>query len=145
MNLVELQYPVFKPYNTPTLEIYLAGCTRNCKGCCNPELQDFNVGKPLIIEDLIEYLKPRIMLFKVISIVGGDLLCQNEEDALKLIVGLKTAFPTQGFWLFTGLPTLEQMPKWCFYNFDVIKYGEYKEELKQEGFPASSNQQIWKK
>ena len=61
---------------------------------------------------------------------------------------LKEEFKTKEFWLFTGY-NLEDLQKdefdWVFMFFDVIKVGPYVEELKQERFPASSNQKVLKK
>jgi hypothetical protein len=44
-------------------------------------------------------------------------------------------------WLFTGSEK-EKIPLWGFEYFDRIKVGSYKEELKQDGFPSSSNQRM---
>lgn len=145
MKLASIQFPCFNPYNKATVEIFVSGCTRNCMNCCNPRLQDFNLGKELDIEDLITWLNERKGLFKAISIVGGDLLCQNEKEALELVFRLKQAFKDKEFWLFTGFDDFEVIPQWCKEQFDYIKYGSYKEELKQDGFPASTNQILWKR
>jgi len=145
MRIADFQFPVFKPYNSPTLEIYVSGCTRNCVNCCNPELQDYSYGSPLDLDELRCRLIERKGLFKTLSVVGGDLLCQDLEDALKLALMLRNTLPTHELWLFTGEEDINKIPKWCFEIFDVIKYGLYDVNLKQEGFPASSNQHVWRK
>jgi anaerobic ribonucleoside-triphosphate reductase activating protein len=142
MNINSIQFPVFKPYDKAAIEIYIAGCDRGCPGCCNPELQDFNHGSPIVIKEIIDYLKERESLFEVISIVGGDLLCQPAREARQFIDALKQAFPNKVLWLFTGAEMKDMLP-WVYWKFDYIKYGPYKQELKQEGFPASTNQKVW--
>ena len=50
--------------------------------------------------------------------------------------------PKKEYWLFTRY---EDLPCWVLEFFDVIKIGEYKQDLKVDGFPASSNQKILKR
>jgi len=142
MNISSIVFPIFKPYDKAAIEIYIAGCYRACPGCCNPELQDFNFGSPLVWEEVEAHLKERESLFEVISILGGDLMCQPLREAREFIDNIKTAFPNKELWLFTGSELTDLLP-WVFWKFDVIKYGSYKQELKQEGFPASTNQKLW--
>jgi anaerobic ribonucleoside-triphosphate reductase activating protein len=144
MNIASIQFPCFTPYVKSTVEIYISGCNRLCEGCHNPELQDFNYGSKINIEELIKYLSKRSSLFEIISITGGDLLCQNEKEAINLVFNLKSYFGYKKFWLFTG-EEIENCPKWVLDSFDVIKTGVYQEKLKQEGFPASTNQKLLRK
>jgi len=141
MNIAGIQWPVFNPYHKPTVEIYISGCNKKCKGCHNPELQNHEFGKPLNIEELIKYLKDREDLFEIISITGGDLLVHSEEEIWGLIGGLGEQFLTKELWLFTGYE-FKEIPEIVKEWFDKIKISCYNEELKQEGFPASSNQQL---
>ena len=143
MNLGGEIFPAFNPYNKPTYEIHISGCTRKCKGCHNKELQNFNFGSPLNLDSYIPNLIKKEKFFDAISIVGGDLLCQKEEDALEFISLLRKHFPDKDLWLFTGA-TEEELPLWAKELFDYIKVGCYKEELKQIGFPSSSNQKVLK-
>ena len=145
MNIADIQFPVFKPYNKPAIEIYLSGCNRRCIDCHNEELWDFNFGKPLIIEDLIKYLKNKQDWFECIGVTGGDLLCQNKTEAALLSAELRIAFVDKKMWLFTGENKFSAIPEWVMQIYDVIKHGSYIKELKIEGFPASSNQKMWKK
>lgn len=105
---------------------------------------DFKYGKPLKIEDIIGDIRKQEqeygLEYDIISILGGDLLCHPTRDAMLLAVNLKLSFRNKNFWLFTGANSL---PVWAYDVFDVIKYGEYKEELSTNGgFPASSNQKV---
>jgi len=137
-------FPAFQPYIKPAYEIHISGCTRNCLGCQNPELQDFNYGEELDVNEYIKKLKKRTKFYEVISILGGDLLCQDFFEAENFARMLRVAFPKKDLWLFTG-EKIHLVPRWAKEVFDYIKVGEYKEEMKQEGFPASTNQQLLKK
>lgn len=145
MKIANIQFPVFNPYNKPALELYFAGCTRNCTRCHNPELLDFNAGELIDIELLQKYLTSRSELFDIISFTGGDFLCQEQSKAFSLLFKIKGWLPNKEYWLFTGEDDFNNIPTWAKTMFNVIKYGSYKEELKQESFPSSSNQIIWNK
>jgi len=145
MNLSSIQWPIFNPYEKATVELYISGCTRNCKGCHNPELQEFSSGEKLDIDEIIKKLLTKEQLFSIISISGGDLLCQKETEAISLVDALKSAFPNKEMWLFTGESDFKNIPYWAKDKFDVIKYGPYIHQYAQEGFPSSTNQRIWRK
>ena len=137
-------FPAFNPYNKPTYEIHVSGCKRGCKGCHNDALQDFEYGQEVDMSKFISKLKKRVKLYDAISIMGGDLLHQNFFEARDFVMQLRMAFRNKEFWLFTG-EKIHNVPKWAKEYFDYIKVGAYREDLKQEGFPASSNQKLLKK
>jgi anaerobic ribonucleoside-triphosphate reductase activating protein len=145
INIAAIQFPVFNPYLLSTCEIYLSGCSKKCLNCHNVELQSYLFGEQLNIEKLIIYLKEREKFFSIISITGGEPLDQNASDFWLLIDSLKQNFPNKQYWLFTSYIKEDIVSKFILESFDYIKVGEYKEELKQEGFPASSNQKLLKK
>lgn len=144
MNLGGIVFPAHSPYDGIAYEIYPSGCTRNCPGCHNPELQDFNYGEYLDIAKLIEDIKSKEKWIDIISFLGGDLLCHPKYEAMLLVIAIKSAFPDKKLWLFTGA-TEEELPKWVKEIFDVIKVGKYIQKLHQDGFPASSNQYLIRK
>ena len=141
MKIAKIQTGVFNPYEESAIEIYTAGCKKTCKGCHNPELHDFCIGEDASIYHH-EYILERKDLFEVVSLLGGEPLDCREFPLREWIGALKMYLTNKKFWLFTRYT---ELPEWVFKIFDVIKSGAYKEELKQEGFPASSNQKILKK
>lgn len=143
MNIADVQFPVFNPYKKATVEIYLSGCTIKCDGCQNIELQSFNYGKKLDVVHLLTELKEYEKYISYISILGGEPLDQSEHDFVHLCSQLSIAL-NKPMWLFTGKEK-NQIPEYCYDLFDYIKYGKYEESLKQEGFPASSNQKLIKR
>ena len=62
--------------------IYLAGCTLNCKGCHNPELQDRNNGKKVDIEDIKKEIAGNTLIDTVVF-GGGEPF--NQYEALNEI------------------------------------------------------------
>ncbi len=143
MNIANFQFPCFVPYNKPAIEIYVAGCLGTCHNCHNPQLHNFNLGKPFDY-GCLGYLKEREDLFEAIGFLGGEFLDQNLSEFKSVAKLLRNIFKTKEFWLFTRYE-IEEIPEWCKEVFDYIKVGKYIEELKQEGFPASSNQKLLKK
>jgi anaerobic ribonucleoside-triphosphate reductase activating protein len=143
MNIANFQFPCFNPYNKPAIEIFVAGCRGNCYKCHNPQLHNFTVGKPFDY-GCLGYLKEREDLFEVISFMGGDPLDQNPIELKSVVMLLRNIFKEKEFWLFTRYE-INEIPEWCKGVFDYIKTGRYIEELKREGFPASSNQKLLKK
>jgi anaerobic ribonucleoside-triphosphate reductase activating protein len=141
MNIASIQWPVFTPYNRASVEIYISGCTKKCKGCHNLELQDFSFGKKLDLSQLGSYLKEREDLFEIISFTGGDLLDSPLGEILSLLDFLRVLFSNKEFWLFTGWE-FTKIPFLVREYFGVIKSGVYNEDKKQVGFPASTNQKI---
>lgn len=142
MNLASLQFPTFKPYQAATIEIYISGCNRKCEGCHNPELHDFNFGKPLVTRELLLYIHARVDLIKNIALLGGDLLQQDLEEALFLVGLLRLNFPDKKLWLFTGAER-EECPEWVWNLFDVVKTGRFDKEVYnevEEAFPITNNQ-----
>ena len=86
MNYAEIkQYDVANtPYISCTL--FVSGCTNNCKGCFNKELQDFNYGKLWTKETenyFIECCKNTHV--KNIAILGGEPMQQQITPILNEI------------------------------------------------------------
>lgn len=136
-------------------EVYVAGCTRNCPGCHNPESHSFGRGRrwPEWLRD--NRFKLGTQTFKHVWVLGGDLLCQPDPvDALEFIKTLHRALP--GFmklWLWTG-GELKDVPPDLFAWLHYVKTGEYRQSevsvliRYDDGdtplLLASGNQQLWK-
>ena len=141
MNIAGFVPNATNAYDGVAFEIYVSGCTSNCKGCHNPELQNFSFGREYRVDKLLMKLEESRGWFDIIAWLGGDLLDQPDaEEYARLVKNMHQNTP---MYLFTG-KEYKDIPKWCFELFDWIKFGPYIEELKQEGFPSSSNQGIIK-
>ena len=84
--------------------LFVSGCTNYCPGCFNQEAQDFNYGKPYTQDTenmLLDCVKQPYVAG--LSILGGDPLCQNYQDMMKLIhLCNKTHNIGKNVWLWTG-------------------------------------------
>lgn len=136
--------------------LWCAGCTLKCKGCQNPQAQDFNAGKPfdenakkIIFEQLS---KPYI---KGITFSGGHPIERKSAYViLNLIEEIKDKFPTKDIWLYTGLKLSKNdfKPQYLdmiisdelFKKCDVIVDGPYIEEQRDITLPfrGSKNQRL---
>ena len=56
--------------------IYCAGCAHHCPGCHNPQSWDFNGGREVSVEELLEVIKADE--FSNVTFSGGDPLYQVE-------------------------------------------------------------------
>lgn len=131
-------------------EFYFSGCNFKCKNCQNADLWDFNIGTPWkeFLEKNAVWAKIRVadVLVKRIVLLGGEPLHQDIAEFEEFCKELKTELPNHEKVLFTGFE-LENVDKELIKYFDLIKCGQYKEELAgeniQEGYElATTNQQF---
>lgn len=99
--------------------LFVSGCTNNCEGCFNKELQSFNYGNRWteeILNKFIEYVNnPNV---KGVNILGGEPMEQTKDrDLVKLLdtINKKTG---KSIWLWSG-----------FLYEDIIKDEKKKEIL----------------
>lgn len=126
--------------------IFFAGCKRNCRGCRNVELQDFNAGIDREIDDIVDEVLENIEMIDGVTISGGDPIYQY-YGLFELCKKLKEH--NINIWLYTGeyVRDLAEMPEGGIIKMvDAIVDGPYLEELNKEGlkYKGSSNQNIWK-
>lgn len=122
--------------------IYFSGCTHQCEGCHNPQSWDFNAGKDMTEEEIIDIVEENG--FNV-TFTGGDPMCRAAA-----LVPLAKELKSRGYniWCYTGY-TFEQLaaiPE-CMElaSFvDVIVDGPYVNSLRDISlrFRGSSNQRL---
>jgi anaerobic ribonucleoside-triphosphate reductase activating protein len=127
--------------------LWCAGCTLQCKGCQNPQAQDFNAGKPFD-EDVKKFLfkqlnKPYI---KGITFSGGHPL-ESFPEVFALCKEIKEKFPIKDIWLYSGY-TYDEISKkvmgMILEYVDVLVDGPYIEEQRDITLPfyGSKNQRL---
>lgn len=117
-------------------EIFFSGCCHNCPGCQNPELQDFSYGSIVDTNDTLKHIDLYKDFYNSVVFTGGDPVYQ--PNALYSIAS-ECKLPTI---LYTGF-LFEEIPKYITDLIDIVIDSQYVQELKTNGFPASSNQRIW--
>jgi anaerobic ribonucleoside-triphosphate reductase activating protein len=146
MKIASTQYSL----STQSFEIYLSGCDGFCKGCHNPELQDYRIGEDYkkVLPSIITKVNEFNSLVKNVFIMGGEPLQQKLDLLLDLILNIKQNTNCK-IWLWTRA-TIDNVPELIKEQCDYIKTGYYDEKLKcddniQYGIKlATSNQKIYK-
>lgn len=125
--------------------LFLSGCQHNCKECHNKDMQNFNYGEDVDIEDILNRIKSNIPLIKGVTFSGGEPLEQSRELSL---LAEKIKKENLDIWCYTGY-TFEEILK-CDNKKELLKYidvlvdGKFKMELKEgaQKYTGSRNQRI---
>ena len=98
--------------------IFVQGCPHHCEGCHNPQTFDFDGGRLVDLDELLERIKSNRLLSGV-TLTGGEPLCQ-----LKSLTSLARMVKGMGLtvWCYTGF-TFEELIKGVdrFFTIDEIK------------------------
>jgi anaerobic ribonucleoside-triphosphate reductase activating protein len=120
--------------------VFFQGCPFNCYKCHNPELQAFDGGIETTTDVVMQEITKHIDWYDSVAFIGGEPLWQPGA-LIELLertkeLGLKR-------WLYTGV-NLSDIPDTILMLCDVIVAGQYVDELRTGGFPASSNQKVFR-
>lgn len=132
--------------DTASMTIWFTGCSFGCKKCYNRSLWKKDNGKRYHAESVAHLVRATCNKMNVKSVVflGGEPLQQDKEELL-LLCRLLHEFGLK-IWLYTGYE-FDEVSKT---HSDILEYiytikcGRYIDELKQDGFPASSNQVVYR-
>jgi anaerobic ribonucleoside-triphosphate reductase activating protein len=121
--------------------IYFAGCSIRCKDCQNKELWDRKNGTQYSVDEVLAKIEKH-PLAEYVVFLGGEPtdqidflteLCKKTKEQTKKMIAL-----------YSGRE-FEVLPQNLLDSLDLIVCGPYKSELHVGGWPASSNQRIFKK
>lgn len=127
--------------------LFVSGCTNNCEGCFNKELQDFKYGTKWTDETedkFMTYVKnPNVV---GVNILGGEPM-QQDLSLLKLLIRIKQE-TNKNIWLWSGF-TYEYIInnvhcKKILNYIDVLVDGKFEIDKKDLSlkYRGSSNQRI---
>lgn len=125
--------------------IFTQGCPHNCNGCHNPQTHDFNGGKIVSIEELLQKIKQNPLLDGV-TFSGGEPFCQAHELAIlgEKIKSLGLNITTYTGYTFEELYANREKNHWeeLLSVTDILIDGRFVLELKDWNikFRGSSNQ-----
>lgn len=127
--------------------IFLSGCKHNCEGCHNKELQDYNCGKEMTIDEIIDRIKKSMPLIKGVTFSGGDPLEQS-QNLIELAKEIKKL--GLNIWCYTGyvyediMESQDKYSKELIKNIDVLVDGLFEKDLMENApkYAGSSNQRI---
>ena len=125
--------------------IFVSGCTHECQGCHNQELQCFTYGEEVTLEKIMDRIKKNLGIIKGVTFSGGDPMEQPENLVLlsKEIKKLKL-----NIWCYTGYTYEEILKDEAKYallkEIDVLVDGPFILKLKDEDlkYKGSRNQRI---
>jgi len=127
---------------TISLTLFVAGCTKRCFKCQNPELQEINKTNHVLLtlDQVKKIINDRLCLVQNLVFCGGDFLPLYYSQLNKLVdfcksKNLKTT-------LYTG-ELFENIDKCLREKIDIIVDGTYDDNKKTNKFPASFNQRCW--
>jgi anaerobic ribonucleoside-triphosphate reductase activating protein len=124
--------------------IYCAGCAHHCPGCHNPSSWEFNAGKTMSTEEIMEVIEADP--FAHVTFTGGDPMYQAEGFA-ELAASIKTR-TDKTIWCYTGFLFEELLANETRHKLleqiDVLVDGPFEEDKKDTDllFRGSSNQRL---
>jgi len=121
--------------------VYFSGCSVRCKNCHNKEIWEKESGTLTRDDELIEKIKNN-RLSEYVVFLGGE-----PTDQLDFLVHMCKRVKNEvqkPVAIYTGRE-FEVLPDELLDNLFMVVCGPYREDLYQEGWPASSNQRVFKK
>ncbi len=121
--------------------IYFSGCSLRCKDCHNKEFWEKENGTLMSDEQILDKIKENA-LSEYVAFLGGE-----PTDQIDFLIHMckkikkETSKPIA---MYTGRE-FEILPKDLLDSLSLIVCGPYKKELHVGGWPASSNQRVFKK
>lgn len=127
--------------------LFLSGCTHQCPGCHNIDMQDPLYGESISIEEIVTRIKDNMPIINGVTISGGEPFLQGSAlvPLLKQIKALAL-----NCWVYTGYTheqildneKFSQLLPWI----DVLIDGRFEKDLLTHDIPyiGSTNQRILK-
>ena len=129
--------------DTAAFTIWFSGCNMKCENCQNPVLWDSNRGMEYNWKEVADVAISVCNTYKMkyVVLLGGEPLQQFKTKLILLCGALKEAGIS--IWLYTGYD-IDDIPDEIKKTLYTAKCGRYIDNLKQDGFPASSNQRVYR-
>ena len=122
MNYAKIKH--YDPANGEGIRIslFVSGCNFHCHGCFNPETQDFDYGQPFTDDTMHEIISlVENEHIDGLSILGGDPLCQDVNDLVKLtnlVCSIKKM--NKNVWIWSGFTWEQIFPKVTADELDTL-------------------------
>ena len=132
------------------VSLFVQGCSRQCKGCHNPETWDFEGGRKYTVETQQEILEALCAngIQRNLCIMGGEPLYPANLPYLEsLIFSAKRQNENIKIYLWTGYKFEEAFETIEWLGVDYVIDGPYEEDLRDISLKwrGSSNQNIYEK
>jgi len=123
------------------IAVYFSGCSIRCSGCQNKLLWNRENGKKMLVNDVFEKIREH-QLSDTVVFLGGE--PTDQLEALILLCEKIKKESQKNIALYTGRE-FESLSEELLKNLSFVVCGPYKEELHVNGWPASSNQRVFRK
>lgn len=125
--------------------VFVSGCKRNCKGCHNERVCDFDYGVPFtfdVQQHIIDYLN-KDPLIQGLTLSGGDPF-YSEKEIADFLKKTKEQTVNKDVWIYTGFLFEEIQHSPILKYTNVLVDGAYIEQLRDTNlkYRGSSNQRI---
>ena len=130
--------------DTAAFTIWFSGCHFRCKGCYNERLWYSDFGAKFTVDDALIIILNQCEsqgLHHVV-LLGGEPLDQDFVGICELLDRLYSYGIR--IWLYTGYE-FNEIPPPILQTLYTVKCGVYKEDLKCDGIPSSTNQKFYRK
>jgi len=121
--------------------IYFSGCSIRCENCHNKDIWEKENGTLMTDDELLKKVSEN-NLSEYVVFLGGE-----PTDQLDFLVHMSSRVKREikkPVALYTGRE-FEVLPQELLDNVCMVVCGPYREDLHQEGWPASSNQRVFLK
>ena len=141
----------FEVSNAPGVRttLFVSGCTHNCKGCFNKDLQDFNYGdiwSNKVEDEILSYIKNDNIVG--LNILGGEPLQQTKDDDLINFLKRVKNETNKNIWLWSGYlfeEIIEDVLRREFLDYiDILVDGKFNISKRNISlkYRGSSNQRV---
>ncbi|HBE9553453.1 anaerobic ribonucleoside-triphosphate reductase activating protein [Clostridioides difficile] len=129
--------------------LFVSGCTHNCKGCFNKDLQDFNYGdiwSNKVEDEILSYIKNDNIVG--LNILGGEPLQQTKDDDLINFLKRVKNETNKNIWLWSGYlfeEIIEDVLRREFLDYvDILVDGKFNISKRNISlkYRGSSNQRV---
>ncbi|MFC1841734.1 4Fe-4S cluster-binding domain-containing protein [Candidatus Dependentiae bacterium] len=127
--------------DTIATAVYFSGCSIRCKDCHNRDIWEKESGTLMTDDELMKKVSEN-SLSECVVFLGGE-----PTDQLDFLVHMSRRIRKEmekPVAMYTGRE-FEVLPDDLLDNVCMVVCGPYRQDLHQEGWPASSNQRVFKK
>lgn len=151
MNVLDITSPDVNNGTGFRVTLWIAGCSRRCKGCQNPQTWNYKQGYS--IKKVWNKLKPAVekSYIQGLTISGGDPFDQSNKNLFELYLFLKKFkkyYPEKDIWIYSGDVYENLQKNWIKRKIlslcNILVDGPYNFRLRDTSLPfrGSSNQRI---
>jgi anaerobic ribonucleoside-triphosphate reductase activating protein len=127
--------------------VFVSGCKHNCDGCHNKEMQRYDYGDVVEIDEVYERIMKNVPLIKGVTFSGGEPF--DSAKGLSILAD-KILDAGLNLWCYSGYTYEEILNSDDEYKInllnkiDILVDGKYKKELNESAlrYTGSSNQRI---